>query len=51
MRQTGFFLDSGLLVLLIVGSVGKHLIAKHRRLRGFSAEDYGTLMDMVSKVD
>ena len=33
MRQTGFFIDSNLLVLLIVGSVGKDLIAKHRRLR------------------
>ena len=33
MRQTGFFVDSNLLVLLIVGSVGKDLIEKHRRLR------------------
>lgn len=51
MRQTGFFLDSSLLVLLIVGNAGKHLIAKHRRLREFSPEDYGTLIAMVSKVD
>lgn len=51
MRQTGFFLDSSLLVLLIVGSAGKHLIAKHRRLREFSPEDYGTLMDMISRID
>ena len=51
MRQTGFFIDSNLLVLLIVGSVGKDLIAKHRRLRQFSAADYDTLADMISKVD
>ena len=51
MSQTGCFVDSNLLVLLIVGSAGKYLIAKHRRLRQFSAADYDTLADMISKVD
>ncbi len=51
MSQTGCFVDSNLLVLLIVGSVGKDLIEKHRRLRQFSVADYDTLADMISKVD
>ena len=51
MRQTGFYIDSSLLVLLIVGSAGKELVAKHRRLRQFSVADYDTLADMISKVD
>lgn len=51
MRSTGFYIDASLLVLLIVGSAGKELIAKHRRLRAFSAADYDTLTRMVAKVD
>ena len=51
MRPTGFYIDASLLVLLIVGSAGKELIAKHRRLRAFSAADYDTLTGIVAKVD
>lgn len=51
MRPTGFYIDASLLVLLIVGSAGRELIAKHRRLRAFSPEDYDTLVRIVAKVD
>lgn len=51
MRRTGFYVDANLLVLLIVGSVSRHLISKHRRLRRFSEEDYDTLTGMIENVD
>ena len=51
MRKTGFFIDSILLVLLIVGSVGKKPIGKHRRLRRFSEEDYDRLTSLIARVD
>ena len=47
----GYFIDTNLLVLLVVGSVGRDLIAKHRRLRAYSAEDYETLLGLISRVD
>lgn len=47
----GYFIDANLLVLLVVGSVGRSLIAKHRRLQGYSPEDYETLVDLLSHVD
>lgn len=50
MRQTGFYIDANLLVLLVVGSVGKYLISKHRRPRRFSHDDYDTLTGMIAKV-
>ena len=47
----GYFIDSNLLVLLVVGSVGLDLIAKHRRLRDYSRDDFETLVDLLSHVD
>ena len=47
----GFFIDANLLVLLVVGSVGRDLIAKHRRLRHFMAEDYDRLRRLIHRVD
>ena len=49
--MAGLFIDSNLLVLLTVGSVGRDLIAKHRRLREYTAEDYEILVDLLGKVD
>ena len=43
MQPTGYFIDSNLLVLLIVGSVGRDLIAKHKRLSHYDKESYDTL--------
>ena len=50
MPPAGYFIDSNLLVLLIVGDVGPELIRKHRRLQMFTPEDYyklSTLLDTV----
>ena len=38
-------------MLLVVGSVGRDLIAKHRRLRAYTARDYEILVAMLSRVD
>lgn len=51
MRPTGFFIDANLFVLLVVGSVGMEMIAKHRRLREYSEEDYKTLVRLLDRVD
>ena len=47
MTQTGLFIDANLLVLLVVGSEGRELIVKHRRLDGYSANDYDILLDLI----
>ena len=49
--RAGLFIDSSLLVLLIVGTVGRDLIAKHRRLREYTEEDYRILIDLLGPVD
>ena len=51
MPPSGYFIDANLLVLLIVGSVGKDLIAKHRRLREYTEDEYETLLSLVGQVD
>ena len=51
MPPVGLFIDANLLVLLVVGSVGRDLIAKHRRLKEYTAEDYDTLVDVIGRVD
>ena len=51
MSPTGYFVDSNLLVLLIVGNVGRHLIQRHRRLQAFTVEDYDALNDLLTTVD
>ena len=50
-RPLGYFVDSNLLVLLVVGSVGPDLITKHRRLQDYSREDFESLVDLLSHVD
>ena len=45
------FLDTGLLMLFVVGATDKKLIAKHRRLRGFQEQDYDILIDKIGHVD
>ena len=51
MPPAGCFLDANLLVLLVVGSVDQALIAKHRRLRRFAAEDYARLLGLIARVE
>ena len=50
-RRTGLFVDANLLVLFIVGSVGRDLIAKHRRLGEYSSEDFDVLINLLEPVD
>ena len=47
--MTGYFVDSGLLTLLVVGNEDRSLIAKHRRLRGYAPEDYDSLAALVCR--
>ena len=51
MARVGLFIDANLLVLLVVGSAGRDLIAKHRRLKAYTTEDYDILVDRLGRVD
>ena len=51
MPPSGYFIDANLLVLLVVGSVGRDLIEKHRRLSEYSAEDYDILNSLLDPVE
>ncbi len=51
MPPTGCFVDANLLVLLVVGSVDRELIAKHRRLSAFTSDDYEILLGRLARVD
>ena len=51
MPPSGFFLDTNLFVLFVVGSVGRDLIEKHKRLQTYSAEDYEILIDLLDRVE
>ena len=44
-------MDANLLVLFVVGSVGRDLISKHRRLQEYTAEDYDLLLDLLERVE
>lgn len=41
------FIDANLLVLLVVGSVDRRQVGKHRRARRFTPEDYDRLLEMI----
>ena len=47
MPQEGFFVDACLLVLLVVGATDHRIIAKHKRLDGYSSEDYSLLREVI----
>ena len=47
----GYFLDTNLFVLLVVGSESRDLISKHRRLEHYSAEDYDILFELLEDAD
>ncbi len=51
MPATRFLIDANLLVLFVVGRTGRQLIAKHRRLREFSVDDYNRLVKIIRMVD
>ncbi len=51
MPVTGFLADTNLLVLLVAGNVNPDLIAKHRRLDGYTVADYVALRGLFNLVD
>ena len=51
MGPTRAFLDSNLLVLLVVGSVDRGLISRHRRSRRFGPDDYDRLLALLDPLD
>jgi len=50
MPLLGYFVDANLLILLVVGSVDPRIIAKHRRLDEFTADDYDFLLVVLNEV-
>ncbi len=49
MRIAGYFLDTNLLILLIVGGVDTRIIAKHRRLSDYTEDDYVLLLVILEE--
>ena len=49
--MVGYFLDTNLLVLFVVGSESRDLISKHRRLEHYFAEDYDILYELLQDTD
>ena len=47
---SALFIDANLIVLLVVGQAGRGLIARHRRTRKFTVEDYDRLIQAISPV-
>ena len=47
----GYFLDTNLLVLLVVGSESRELISKHRRLEHYSVEDFDILAEFLENAN
>jgi hypothetical protein len=45
------FIDSNLLLLYVVGRSSRDIIAKHRRLRRYTATDYDTLLSYLDGFD
>ena len=45
----GIYIDANLLLLLVVGVTGRALIAKHRRTRAFTVEDFDLLVAMIDR--
>ena len=46
--SSGYFVDSSLLLLLVVGSYGKHLTDRHKRLQNYAIDDYDLLLQLLS---
>ena len=51
MPPKGYFIDSNLLVLFVVGSLRPDIIPKHRRLQDYTVDDFGLLLDLFNPVD
>lgn len=51
MNPQKIYIDTELLVLLVVGTTKRELILKHRRLQKFQVQDYDLLMRIIQNVD
>ena len=51
MPVSGCFVDANLLTLLTAGSVDRSLIARHKRLDDYTADDYETLLIIINEVE
>lgn len=51
MPPRGYFIDANLLVLFVAGREDPDLIARHRRLEGYTIGDYVLLLQLVDTVD
>lgn len=51
MRPASAFIDTNLLILLLVGSVSRTLVERHKRTRNFIPEDYDRLSMLVDSLD
>ena len=49
MPPSGFFVDTNLLLLFVVGSESPALVSRHRRLDSYSAEDYYSLNQLLAQ--
>lgn len=47
MAHSGIYIDANLLVLLVAGLTARSVIAKHRRLAGYTVDDYDLLVRLV----
>lgn len=50
MQHSGYFVDTNLLVLLVVGNVDCNRIMKHNRTRSYTVKDYKKLCEMLVSV-
>lgn len=48
MSSQGCFVDSMLLVLLVVGRTNRRIIQHHRRLEAYSVDDFDVLVELIS---
>ena len=49
MPPTGYFVDTSLLMLLVAGAVDRRIIGRHRRLQGYTPDDYDLLLDIAGR--
>ena len=47
MPLSGYFIDANLLVLLVAGNTGTHIITQHKRLKQFTVGDYHRLQELI----
>ena len=49
MPPAGYFVDTSLLMLLVAGTTDRGLIGRHRRLQGYTVDDYDLLLDIAGR--